>query len=383
VALVAGVAALAVAEIALRIAAPVRDPYAEIKLRRVVNQYIRSARTPHLSLRTDVEPGLPGMAGPSRFTMNNLGFRGDSIAVPKTAGELRVFLLGGSSTECFYLDDTVALDAVTQRELQRLVGIGAAVRVYGAGMSGARSDDHLSLFVHRVAHLEPDVIVVFAGLNDLTAAVTGYDFLHYVARDARGDTAAAPLGLLRLARLAATEFQLPRRAFYLLKGLTPSPELELLQSIPLRSNYREAVALRRRAPLTSEEPEIPASAYAVNLRSLIGAARANAVGVVLMTQQTTWASTVDPRVEDWQWMTYRNGKVYDPSLMDRALDVLNDTARQVALDLRVPMYDLARSIPKSTDYFYDDVHFNVRGARRAGQELAAAIHAARRQLLHE
>jgi Ni/Fe-hydrogenase subunit HybB-like protein len=110
-----GLAALGIAELVLQVTAPVPDPYVELKVRRAVNQYLRSGFPPHLTLRTDVEPGLPGMRGPSRFTTNNLGFRGDSLTVPKPVGEFRVFLLGASITECLYLDDTLALNAVAAR----------------------------------------------------------------------------------------------------------------------------------------------------------------------------------------------------------------------------------------------------------------------------
>lgn len=365
-----GLGVLGVAEAALWIAAPVSDPYAVLKV--PVNQFIRSNVPARLSLRTDVEPGLPGMRGPNRFTTNNLGFRGDSLIVPKPPREIRVFLLGGSSTECLYLDDTAALNAVVQRALQRLVGAGSAVRVYGVGTSGHRSDDHVSMFVHRVVHLEPDLIVVFSGINDLTAAISGHDPLHYAGQGSAPDT----LGFLQLVRVTATEFQLPRRVFYLAKRLRPPADRELLERIPLRSDYRTLVDLQRRAPTTTEAPPIPSAAYGANLRSLVGAARANRVGVVLMTQQTTWASTVDPRVEEWQWMLYRNGRTYDARHMDRALEALNDVMRQVARESGLRLYDLARSIPKSLEYFYDDVHFNQRGAHRAGEELAAVISAA-------
>ena len=72
-------------------------------------------------------------------------------------------------------------------------------------------------------------------------------------------------------------------------------------------------------------------------------------------------------------MLYRFGVTYREDLMDQALESFNNVMRQVAAKHSVPTYDLARLMPKSSDFFYDDAHFNVRGAREAGVGLASFI----------
>ena len=59
--------------------------------------------------------------------------------------------------------------------------------------------------------------------------------------------------------------------------------------------------------------------------------------------------------------------------MHQAMERVNDSMRETANSMDVPIYDLARSMPKSTEFFYDDVHFNTNGARVAGTQLAALI----------
>jgi hypothetical protein len=39
----------------------------------------------------------------------------------------------------------------------------------------------------------------------------------------------------------------------------------------------------------------------------------------------------------------------------------------------VPLYDLANTLPKSRAFFFDDVHFNDRGAHEAAAGLAAVV----------
>ena len=95
--------------------------------------------------------------------------------------------------------------------------------------------------------------------------------------------------------------------------------------------------------------------------------------LIFMTQQTTWNSSVDPAVKDWQWMVYRAGTRYRPEALDEAMESFNQVMRQVALKNGVPVCDIARTMPKSLQFFYDDVHFNINGAHKAATSLASFL----------
>ena len=92
------------------------------------------------------------------------------------------------------------------------------------------------------------------------------------------------------------------------------------------------------------------------------------VPLFFMTQQTTWTSS-DPKIKDWQWMLHRGGVTYREEHMHQALESYNDIMRGIASAMSIPTYDLARFLPKSSDHFYDDVHFNVNRARAAREAL--------------
>lgn len=363
--------ALAVAEVTLWLAAPVADPYESLKVKSRVNRYIKTEFLPNLRLATEAEPGLPGVHGRKLFSLNNMGFRGDSLADPKPADEYRILLVGGSTLECFYLDDSEAINSVLQEELRRRAGLGKTIRVYNAGVSGARSDDHISMIGHRIAHLEPDLIVVLAGVNDLRAFAYGLDYLHRGVDSTQGDDERISGRLL--VQMLATEFQLPRRIHQAAKRSRPRTAAEILEEVPVNSNYGEKVALRRSARVAEGAPPTDVRGYMTNLRAMVGLTRAVGAQLVFLTQQTTWNTTIDPAAEAWQWLQYYDGITYDADLMDAAMTELNDGMRRVAQELHVPLYDLVAAIPKSTEFFYDDVHFNVRGAATAAKGLASFL----------
>jgi lysophospholipase L1-like esterase len=353
---------LAVLEFALRRIAPVQDPYAELKVPRAdINQYIKSEHPRNLRLVTEPEEGLPGMKGPNVFTTNNMGFRGDELTMPKPANEFRIFMVGGSTTECLYLDDSKALTRVLQNELNQPPLNSLTVKVYNAGKSGDAIDDHCSMIVQRIVQLQPDMIIVFPGINDLTRSINNYDYLHYVEP--------APPDRFRFLKYAATESQIVRRFYYLFQRASPNVT-QVFQEIHLRSQFKEKVRVCNSLPISDQRPRIDPNAFANDLRTIVGVAQAHGIKLLLMTQQTTWNGPENANLKEWQWILCRSGVRYREDFMDEALTALNDQTRLVARQYSIPIFDLAKTMPKSRDFFFDDVHFNERGAQEGAQGLA-------------
>lgn len=364
------VVSLVAAELLLRRFAPMPDPYAREKESPSSKpKPISSEFPPFFSFATETEPGLPGMTAVRRhFTTNNAGFRGGALARPKPPDEYRVFMVGGSTTEDFYLDDTEALTFVLQGELNRRDGT-RHVRVYGAGKGGDMSADHLAMISQRIVHLEPDLIVLFCGMNDLTAAIHRLDYCFFP------EPRRPSYSLLNLAAFAATEFQLSRYAYAPLRRIFRPSSREILEAVTERSTYRAKVQVRKRAPLARERPRTDLPAYEENLKSIIGIAQANRIRLALVTQASSWNSKVDGGMADWHWMTYRHNVnvSYPEEWMEAALESNNDVMRRLGREYAVPVFDLSSATGKSREFFYDDCHFNVAGARRAAEELGGFV----------
>jgi lysophospholipase L1-like esterase len=351
---------LLLVEVLLRIFHPIHDPLVAVKNRVSVpwmgSAYVPSSYRPHYLKHMHSEPGLPGMDTlPRTFSVNNLGYRGDSLAIPKPPGEVRVFMVGGSTTECVFLDDR---EAVTRRLQDRLRAAypGLNVRVYGAGKSGDRSWDHVAMVAHRISHLQPDVIVVFAGVNDVLAGAGRRDYL-------MRDTVKPPT-LKGMLEAAATEFQLPRLVVRAARHDDPSEP-------DIRSEYRRLARRARGLPLSDAPPSENVRPYEENLRTLAGIARAQGVRMVFMTQATTW-HVRDPRPSEWHWMVGTRVR-YREADLDAAMGRYNDAMQRAAAANGAPLFDLARAIPRTADFFYDDVHFNVAGADTTAAMLARFI----------
>jgi lysophospholipase L1-like esterase len=365
--------AVLLAEILLRIAAPVADPTrSSAEHVSVLNPYIRFEYPRGYAAVTEVEPGLHGIEGRHFFTTNSYGFRGEPLASPKPAGEYRVFVVGGSTVECFYLDDADDMSRVAQRELAD-ASAQRSIKVYNVGLSGTALDDHIAMIAQRLVHLEPDAIVVLAGINDLRRSIQHADYLHYAPN---------PSPSPPLYRIILMKSQIARRLAYLARRIDPDPE-RVLETRTLESDYADKIALQRAAPAAeNSELQVDTAGFRRNLITLAGMARSHGFVLVLGTQPSSWNSTVDSTIRNYHWMRLYDGVVYDEAAMDTALEALNDVTRAVAQEYSLPLWDLARELPKSSQVFYDDCHLNTEGARAAGHALAVVLRASMSDSLH-
>jgi lysophospholipase L1-like esterase len=317
-----------------------------------------------MKLRFQAEEGLPGFSGtPTNFTINNYGYRGDSLIVPKPNRELRIFVIGGSAAECLYIDDKEAWTSVLQAELGKSFQT-ASVKVYSAGRSGTTTADHIAELVHRTVHLEPNVVILMCGLNDFLKSNFGYDYLHVDRRDPWESR-----GFVHWLKMLATEFQLGRRAYYLYKKFEPY-DMEQTEQIPLKSQYKNLLERQKGILLSNDIPNVNLTIYRENLETIIGVCQNHNIQLMLMTQQTTWDSRTDSTMKNWHWLTVFKDKRYEEKVLDSLMNEYNAVMKSLAIKYNIPLFETDKLVPETHEYFYDDCHFNPKGCAFVGMELS-------------
>jgi lysophospholipase L1-like esterase len=93
---------------------------------------------------------------------NSLGFRGPEVI--DTSGRVKIICIGGSTTECFYLNDGQDWPAVWQASL------GKKYWINNAGLDGHSSFGHLVLLRNHIINLRPKYVVFLVGCNDVAAS---------------------------------------------------------------------------------------------------------------------------------------------------------------------------------------------------------------------
>lgn len=327
-------------------------------------------------------PGvMPGVEGESRFVTNADGVRGDQLTKEFA---YRVLAMGGSTTECLYLDQEEAWPRLLQLGLNE-GRRGGEVWVGNAGRSGLSSRDH-------VAQLRPlleqyrgriDAVILLVGVNDLLSRLrddAAYD------PDFLGRPEAERLLLSRCfsSYAAGTTPLYERSALWGLlhdakAGLAPArPEVMLTQDeagkiyITWREHRRRAAALRR------ELPDLNAALgeYARNIHTLIDEARSKSVRLIFVTQPAMWRADLPPRLEELLWLggvgdfQQEAGKdYYSAAALEEGMRLYNETLVKTCRERGAEYVDLAPLVPRDTAAFYDDVHFNEAGARLVAEVL--------------
>jgi len=289
---------------------------------------------------------------------NSLGFRGEEIPIPKPDGEYRIVCMGGSTTYTARVQDPklsypAQLEAYLRQE-------GYNARVINCGAEGWTSYETLANLEFRLLELDPDLIVVYHGFNDL------YMRLVWPPEAYDGDNSGAfapavseifmpPIveySTLIRAVLIRTGWSDPHTAlhrahhsysptFYgfeyrdqLLDGTYPSG---IFQEVPAREmvETNRPVHFRR------------------NLLNIAHLAKANGIGVVF----ASFAVCPQPP---------------EPPILSNeetafGFDEHNAIVRQVSKETASHYYDFAAEFPSTAMYFRDECHLNAQGAALKGR----------------
>ena len=304
-----------------------------------------------------------------RFSINRWCFRGGPIEKRKPEGTIRIFALGGSTTFAspMPLEDTYP-------ELLR-VKLAAAYADRTIEMQNAGGDWHCSQhslikFLTSVQDFDPDLLLVFHGINDLARSLTPdlfgvgafrEDYRHFL-----GPASA-------LVKRNTWDFLMMRFGHWF---------SDLLRHrVRIVGPYGDGVGGLETAFFPKAEPvevtDWPSLAvYERNMRDLVLAARAKGIAVVLGTQPYLYRDDLSASERERLWTPIShqfNGQRADLASMRRGMEAINARTRVIARETGVPLADLAAAVPQTLEYLYDDVHQTKKGTERVAQTFFECI----------
>lgn len=295
----------------------------------------------------------PAAAVQHRLRTDDLGYIEPSLVHQEA--DWTVVFLGGSTTECLYVDERRRFPYLVGRLLEA-GRPGLAVNSVNAGVPGNDSLHSLTVLVNKIVPLRPDAVVIMHNINDLAVLVhagTYWNQLPTRAPVVREDLA---YGLRVIAReiknlLVANLYVGARKAWQrLARREAAGPD-----------EFRGA-----RGPFTGD-PDALTREFAGNLKALVGVCRARGITAVLMTMPSRLTTDPDPEVR--AGMGNLPGELLDDYETMRGLfESFNETIRRVGAQEDVTVIDLARAVPPRMRQIYDVVHLT-----EAGSELAAGV----------
>ncbi len=333
-----------------------------------------------IEVRPDPE-AFPELARRVRFHINADGERGGDV-VSGEQGLYRVLAVGGSSVECFALDQPLSWPGVLEQLLNapdRLHALGARrAHVGNIGHSGVGSAD-LDLILERV-------LPQYGHLNGIIVMVGASDVYHWLEEGAPPSRPSAAVPEERLFS------QHPQQRF----GWSPTAWalLELARRLR-RTWFRHAevkeragawyVAARRMRAQAKEvltampDPTVVLDNFEHHFRRLVGRAKAHADQVLVVLQP--WLEgpyRAEETVKFWHGGVGRPWKetvtvYYDLETVNRLLGFVQARAAEVADALGVPHLNVLPLLTQRFRHFYDHDHYTPAGAAVVAHAIAAAV----------
>ena len=299
---------------------------------------------------------MPGFTDTSHVTTDAKGFRTTKRVNYDAKDSYRIFAIGGSTTEQIYLDDAKTWTALLERDLPQY--LNRPVEVINAGVSGLRSEHHLAM-LRQVSQYKPDMVIFMMGLNDWNSHIIQklnpppieWDFTKSLLWK----------GLLALKPIQKPG-ELPNQ------GGKDSPRLE----------YGEYYSSQNNSLTRPDVREVRFDDVAPEYKALAGKifeeCKKQHYRCVFLTHPTAYSREVAPELKKRLWMTPPNQPF--TVTLDSLIHVsglYNDWLYAAAKESGFESCDLGSQIPPTTDYLYDDCHFNEGGAKRVAELLRACI----------
>jgi len=271
--------------------------------------------------------------------------------------EVKIVFLGGSTTECYWVQET-------QRFVHR-VGVQLSeqsrqpVATYNAGVSGNHSMHSINSLINKMLPLHPDYAVLMHAINDLVVLLyTGTYWNDHPSRSLVGSLQTAHAG-----QPEGPSFIVFPRAARWLRQVLSQPSLGPRLRFEWSGYQGKKISVDERAVIGS---------FRRSIRLFVAVCNSQGVQPVLMTQASRLSENPDDftrAIIGGRWE--QNGVSYEQ--FQGIYAELNEVVREVGRDTETEVIDLARIVPVELEYFYDPVHLNEHGCELAADAITKQL----------
>jgi hypothetical protein len=312
-------------------------------------------------LRATGVDGVPRNVPGARFEkwqINSLGFRGPEVEREKSPGQHRIMVLGQSESFGLYESE----GGEWPEQLRRTTNTDrTAVEVINASVVGTGRSTRQEYFDRYLLPLQPDLLILVP--NVFSEASTDMARVEAVGRHSTPEPSGqGPIMSLQMRVLPKLSQKL--------KEALPAKPVAALQLWRLERKIRK---LEENVPggvhPLDHVPGAVIASYEGTLRRLVDHVRSRGVVVVLATYPTM----VHANNRDEHRHPLLSQRVYHLEFSEEGLlDVAaryNEATRSVARELSVPLVDLSKALPGTTEYFVDQVHYTDKGAQLVAERV--------------
>lgn len=285
-------------------------------------------------------------------TKNSIGFRGSDLPDDGLENHLSIIVIGGSTTECVFQSDDKVWTALLEKSIS---GDFREVWVNNAGLDGHSTFGHTILLEDIILKLHPKILIFLIGANDLARKEVNEQGASQIKGTLRFNSLEGFVkSVSAYSELASLTLNFYRYLRAKSNGL-PHSNLDVKampQVDPSDLNHPSAL-----------EPHINTyvPAYKRRLRYIVRLAKDSQIDLVLVTQPSLFGAGIDPVTGvDLGTLKLPQGS---SQTYWTTLELYNQATKKIGKQEDILTIDLARALGKSSDFFYDALHFTNQGSR--------------------
>ncbi len=303
-----------------------------------------------VEVRTPDGPGMP--PGLRHITTDEKGFRvSPPIDYSRKVG-VRIFAIGGSTTEDILLDDSTTWTHLVQQGLLTRI---ARAEVVNTGVSGLRARNHFAT-LKAISSYSPDLVLFLVGGNDWNKHIKDK------FEPSRGSKTPPTLRNSPFGKILQRFVVYPVQARY--TGKT-SGDRNLVVDRPDGFNSDKPQRSLERPTRHVFRPSEVAIDYRDDLQEISKTCRDEGLKCMFLTQPHAYAQSTPEELRRLFWMTppYADYTL-DLDSMIHITSLYNNYLIEFARRNDHLACDVAVQLEPSVRLFYDDMHYTNEGARR-------------------
>lgn len=289
------------------------------------------------------------------FKTNSEGIRARERDLAHWGSVLSILCIGASTTECLYLDDAKTWPALLERKLRATTD--RDVWVGNAGKSGLGTGKLVQVAQEYIPRMKPKFVVLLTGFNEGIVPDSQPDQPQPTLVQSKNLASKLKTRLKKIVLV-----RLVQR--YLFNRLSYSANDRIMEDNNLwYLKARQELASKKLIERSWDNLDL--KAFENNIEKIDQLARRENAILVICTQPALYGEHLNPEEQQLIWMMGN----YTVKSKREKMDRINEKIRELGRRLEVPVVDLDRHLPRTTEVFYDDCHFNSNGARLVAETL--------------
>lgn len=298
--------------------------------------------------------------------INREGFRGEEMPVKKPKNTIRIFVLGGSTVLSPYVSYEKSSVKVLGDLLIKLYP-NLSIETVNAGNDWYASEHSIIYYLFKIKDYDPDIVIAWQGINDMyrscsppTYSYSSYksDYSHFygaVSGMVFNKFTTKPFISINSLAYDAIKHTLESNLYSDFKRIEPMPQK--IANYGGTNNYQFKSI----------------NSYKRNLDSLVSILKNDNLKIILGNQANMYKLNLNQKEIQKLWLLKsfcnENGKYPDIKSAIDGMTQFNSISKNTALKHKVPYVDLEKELPKTLDYFIDDVHTTEKGDRKIAEAL--------------